>query len=265
MQALLRNDFKWHECTFDVATTKIKLAENNNIIAETNIVAIKDNEISKYVKCSSCGEIVLNNKKSIAKHAAKKCDSQACLTCRYLSSRTQRSSDKKYIPLDNGTYKIKQDIVVSLHCNMNYRGHEITTSEARAICKYRHCTENKDNFIHLNNFFGTNPDAFDDLVTVDALDEKIWSLESKYNDEFCFKAKKKFTLRADVNDRGIITKFRYQKRYDYWDFVYSKKYNKIFWFNGSNYSLTPPRYIESTRIDEIKKIVENIYNYEVKK
>ena len=264
MKILLRKDFKWYECTFDFKRGSI-ITTDNNIIPENDIVAIQDDERSKYVKCIHCGEILRNTKKAIAEHCSKKCDEKACLTCSYKRAKVVNAGEYKYVPLPDGTYKEKYESTVSLYCNLRYSSIDIKSEQARTGCKYRNCAEAKENYTQLDGFFIKHPNAFDDLPTVDALDEKVWTFDSRYNNKFIFKAKKRFTLYANANEKGIITDFIYKKRYSSYSFVYSKKYNQIFWMNGSSYSTSKPYELTSTQFDELKKVIENIYNYEVTK
>jgi hypothetical protein len=258
MKVLLRSDFKWHECGFNTSTGRLLLKDNPNSISDTDVISIHDDERKKYVQCDHCGEILKNTEKAIKEHCSKKCDEKACFTCPYLGEQKYDSKVSKYTLLPDGTYKVKREETASLQCRLNYRRLPINSQEARNSCKYRNCKESEDNFKPINSFFIEYPNAFDELLTVDALSEKEWTFCSHYSNRFDFKARKKFTLYARANAKGIITEFIYKQRHDNYSFMYSKKYNQIFWINGG-YSLNKPYNITATRLEEIKKVIERTW------
>lgn len=267
MEILYSKDLKWYPCKCDNRNMRLNIIFDDRAITigETEVIAVKNDERKKYVKCLQCGEFIPNTKKAIAEHAAKKINESSCFDCPYVRCDFLNDIHNKYKPLPDGTYERTNKSKVKFTCGINWRRTDISSNESRINCKYRNCTDNKENFVPIATFFGQYPDAFNDILTIDALNEKEWELDAKFRDTFIFKAKKRFTLHAEIDYNGIVKHFTYRNRKNWCNFMYSKKYNQIFWMIDGKYKTSSPYFLDNDRKEEINKVIEKLYNYEVKK
>ena len=164
---------------------------------------------------------------------------------------------------EDGTYTRTKKSVCSLTCGYTYRNPLIDDDKARAGCRYRNCGANTVE--PAENFFTKYPGVFDDMATVDALDMGKWKIEGKgRQDNVNFSLKSRYNIVAKTNSLGIIDRFECSYRSNYYDIVYSKKYDKIFMLEGGEYvELTPTNaYVSTTYYNELMKIMRNIYKGE---
>jgi hypothetical protein len=260
MKILRRNTCEWVDVKFNFERGYIYDLDNN-IIYDYEILATENDERDKYVKCLGCGEMVRNTKKAIKDHQDIASSSNHCLTCRLLRRSNTELKKEKYTLNPDGTYTYTMNSTCKLVCaNTYYSSPDINSEDARKKCRYASCAEKGVGNSHY--FFGEYPDAFDYLATVDALDEKTWEFVDYSRRSCSYKARKRFCLNAFINCKGIIYEFYTTYRNRSLRFVYSKKYDQIFWICGREYKKTPEYVIPETRIQEIKALVAKIYHTE---
>lgn len=262
MKALLRSNYQWIDVKYNPSNGCIVGADDVPL-ADGDIIATEDDERSKYVKCAGCGEILRNTKKNISEHISKGESSESCLKCAYMRIANQTIENNRYTLNPDGTYTATIKSKCKLTCGLTYRGMDINDDRARSNCKYTHCKEK--GVVTFDSVFVKYPNVFDDVITVDALDFRKWKFYSKSSARCTYKAKARFNLYAMVNSMGIIEYFRYSYRSYNADFMYSKKYNKIFWMSRSGYDENISRYgisVTDTRKQELLSMVSDIYNKE---
>ncbi len=260
MKILDRQNCEWVEAHWDAHYNTITTQDGLRI-PESQIFAIEDDERDKYVVCASCGEMIPNTKAAIKKHQELMSKSDKCFNCKYLRETNVKTDKKSYTRNEDGTYNYVAKVTSKLLCNVTYSYNDINSENANKNCRYRQCAEK--GVKKIESFFAQYPDAFDCLATVDALDSKIWEFNYIPNHNVCmYKAKKKFTLYAKVNSKGIIREFDcvYRGYSNYC--VYSKKYDKLFWLDGNRYMDRPYYNISDARINEIKTLISQIYTKE---
>lgn len=264
MKILLRSDYKWHEATFDKQEKLFKIDQSIRYggIDEAYIVSVKDDTRNDFVICKGCGEVVPNTKAEIKNHLELGTSSKACFHCKKMKEQKQVVvGERKYTLNEDGTYTISEKRNSILCCsNRNYyAGPYIDSEDARRNCMYSRCASaGVEGYV---DTFTKYPGLFDEIITIDALNKKKWKFESKYSDSILFKATGSLRLYARANNYGIIDRFTYSFRsYDY-DFVYSKKYNKIFWLNYGKYiEKVPSSNITASNLAKIMEKVVEVYD-----
>jgi hypothetical protein len=95
---------------------------------------------------------------------------------------------------------------------------------------------------------------------LDSFDEKHWTYTpSNKTNCFIFKARKRFTLKAIVNNFGIVDYFEYHQDGGIHRVAYSSKYDKLFWkFDGGKWT-DSISVVDDTRQQEIYNVISNIY------
>lgn len=268
MKALFRNDYQWHEIELDYMSDRIYMKGTKEMVYMTDIVAIKDNSASDYVTCSHCGTKILNTPKAIQQHKELHMSNQSCFNCPYMRSVPQITLGEEYEPSEDNTYTKTKKETVNCMCVAHYPNHNINSDLARKYCYYKDCANAE--MKSYSNFFSEHPNVFDDIITVDALDPNKWKAARKesYRDHIrkhtnncvLIKTTSRLNLYAVVNDFGIIDVFQYRYKNNRFNFVYSKKYDKIFWISGSNYTENKPYYlITESAMDTLKKKVSELY------
>ena len=232
-----------------------KYVYDNNIIDECNILTVLDTGKQEFVKCSACGEMVRNTKKAIEEHLAKGQSYQACAACPF--ARISSSVNKKIKLTKNDDNTLRRVINDNVKITCNYNTYFDVTSEERLTrCLYAKCS--KDTIMTDGSFFGKYPNAFDDMITVDAVKFKeIYESGSKTN----LRLKCRGIIEAIANSKGIIDSFRVYARYENRQVYYSKKYNELFCVNKGKYvKFVPTWTFTQDKIDYIKKTIANMYN-----
>jgi hypothetical protein len=260
MEVLLRQDYKWHKCHFDPNNGLIILDESKKACDDTKIVAVKDDERKKYVFCEACGCYVENTAEARAKHAAQGTTSQTCLHCMFLARGDSNQKTEEFELNEDGTYNIVTRENVQLMCRKRYNYCDINSKDARNNCMYKKCAGAI--FHEHATIFNSYHGAFDAIATVDAISEKKWKYEQKIGDIHWFKARKKYHVFAIVNAMGIIDHFVYSFNGYEHSFVYSKKYDKIFWLEYQNYTDKYPFRSHPERVEELTAIAREIYTKE---
>lgn len=261
MKILLRSDYTWHEATYDVKSQIFNV--DGNPIQYTSVVSIKDDNRNQYVTCKGCGATIPNNPEDIAKHMALGTSRETCLTCQFKRPNYTSLSrdDVSLIRNDDNTYTEVQKRNLTLYClQQYYKGHRTNIHDPNGMshCIYKDCaTKGTTSF---TDFFTEHPNIFDDIITVDALDKKKWHFISKADHVIIFTAMGSPRLHAKANHMGIIDRFTLEFRSSAYDFVYSNKYDKIFWMRYGNYTEEcPVCSISATSLANIYKKVSNIY------
>lgn len=268
MKVLLRSDYKWHDVTYDMGKDTIFEAlpdtSSKKKVYECDIISIQDDDRQKYLTCANCGTIIFNDPKEIRKHLALSHSSKACFGCRLfrqiqrdeISSNIQKQKDGRYILIS------KKEVGFICGKGSYYSRINIDSPQARQSCMYANCTRQTLQPLS-RGIFDDYPDPFEDVVTIDALNKEKWQFEENYGDHFIFAATGKIRLLAHVNNKGIIRHFKYIKRNRVFRFVYSPKYEQIFWFDyyGDIYKTTNDDCSEAalkTILNKVKEVYKEV-------
>lgn len=256
MKAILRNydNEEYVVKNIEVAYND-KYTCNNKIIEETNILTMLDNK-SKFLKCTACGELVRNTKKDIEKHLDRTSSYENCIGCPHLKSEILKNVATKYTKKEDDTFVLSSKSNVNLVCG-NKIFHNVSITDAKRLdyCAYKKCT--KGTLLASETFFSQYPNAFDEMITVDAIKFKNVCVNYSYTE---LQLKCRGSLFACVNNKGIVDFFKFRTHYVDYILYYSKKYNKIFYNNRNRYQeWNCDYYVSSDRIDYIKKTIANLY------
>ena len=264
MKILLRSDYKWHEATFDTQEKLFKIDRNVHYggLDEAYIVSVKDDTRNEFVICKGCGEAIQNNKEAIKAHLELGKSSHACFSCKKMKENGATIiGENKYTLNEDGSYTVEEKRKSILRCSNRsyYSGPSIDSEDARKSCRYASCAS--AGVQKYEDTFTKYPGLFDELATIDALNKKKWKFETKGSDYILFKATGYMRLFARANKYGIIDKFTYSYRSHDYDFVYSKKYNKIFWFNYGKYvEKAPSSNVTAANLAKIIEKVADVYD-----
>ena len=225
-----------------------------NSIKETDILTVLEKE-NDFVTCSACGQLIKNTPKAIREHIARKESYKGCLECQYLKTRENKNQKIKYALNEDGTFHRVLNDDVSLVCNASYRYAGITSEERLQNCPYAKCS--KETISSNNGFFDKYPNAFDEMITVDAIKfKKICS----YNGKTFLQLRCRGSIEACANKKGIVDYYKVKTKNDSMRAYYSKKYNKLFKESNKRYSEIASNYYWSDdKLDYIKKTIANLY------
>lgn len=231
-----------------------------NEIRYDNIVSVSRDNRKKFVKCSSCGEII--KKADIDEHRAKGSTSATCFGCPQLYERSGKQLSVKYSLQEDGSYvgTIKKN--VKLICNQNYyHRHDINSQDARDHCRYKNCATAEMNKIE--DIFTKYPGVFDDIITVDSVLDAGFK-ERRDNNRIglvYYTLKARNNIVAVVNKMNIVEHFNISYRSDRWNVVYSKKYNMLFKMsNGTYQEFRCPYGMPTDTFARIKEKIASLYN-----
>jgi hypothetical protein len=257
MRVLLRHNYQWVNAIYDEKHDVIITTEKT-IYKDTDIIAVKNDERSKYVKCDNCGSVIEDSSDAIETHMDRYKSLDFCLGCRHLSKHKLNIVEQHMEKRDDGFYNITPTYKYRCSCYALYN--ETPIDEAKSDggqCLYRTC----NSFHKIQTFHSQYPNAFNKIATVDSLADDKWTYRDKTEDYFRYKARKRFTVIALVNKFGIIDRFIYKDGGNNYEFMYSCKYNKLFWLSDTTY-IEENANVSESRQNEIINIVSEIYKGE---
>lgn len=262
MKILLRNwedsHYVWKDATW--IGGKFFTEPGKDAINHINILAIKNDErAEKYVMCAHCGAMVKNDPVSIEAHFAEVEAKRDCLKCQYLYERVITTTNKKYTKNEDGTYDIVKNVNASLRCKQEYYSPpEINSDRAKQICHFYKCR--RRGMQEISDTFTKYPGVFDKSVTIDTLIAKKYVYESYIDGFFEYDLKCRNTVKACVNNAGIVDHFVIKSRGHRYIAFYSAKYNKVFWIaNGRDYTETMPYYMTDNKLETAMKKISDLY------
>ena len=254
MKVFSRTTYEWHKAKYSAKYDQIIIKDVGAIEDnDFDILAIENDERTKYVKCANCGEILLNEESVLEAHAKRYESLDCCLHCGSLKKNEQSRGEDKVTKNEDGTYTSETPIVYKFTCRCNNKSID---ESKQSVCTYKKC----NTFKQLEDIHLSYPGLFDKLATLDSFDEKHWTYTpSNKTNCFIFKARKRFTLKAIVNNFGIVDYFEYHQDGGIYRVAYSNKYDKLFWkFDGGKWK-DSASVVPDTRQQEIYNVISNIY------
>lgn len=262
MKVLLRSyekePFVWKEAERDLNNNFVV---DGKVFKETDIVSVAEMDKNKFVKCANCGSIIPNNSRAIKAHRNISCDWKNCLKCKNLRITTQTEKSKNFIKNENGNFDMTARSVVSLRCGAAWNGKDILNDAARTDCRFAGCKNAQ--MLPIDDFFSKNPDAFDDMITVDKIVKNGYTQTWKSGDYTGYELKARNRIYAYVNKFNIVEKFQIVYRYNDDTVVYSKKLDKIFSINNSNNGKYKEPHIwnmPDESLENVRKKIASLYN-----
>ena len=203
-------------------------------VHQINILSVKDDNRIGYVVCGNCGEMIENTPEAIEKHYEEREALRDCLACGSLAEYgNRRDKESTYMKNEDGTYHVTHTYNIKLQCDYGYWSYDIDSKEAINQCPYYQCR--KRGVQPINDIFVSHPEPFVKQLTVDALNKKKYQFLRYSDGYFQYDMKLRGTLKAMVNDFGIVEYFMFENRGWVYRLYYSDKYNKLFYADRTTY------------------------------
>lgn len=227
-------------------------------VAQTEILAVAEDNRIGYVRCANCGKIIKNDPESIEAHYKEEEAKKNCLTCPKVTVYgDKRNVEKTYEPNDDGTFNIIEKCVALLGCQASYYKREIHSSDAAANCIYSRCR--RSGVADIDDVFVKYPGLFDKQITIDTLIANKYERCDYSNGYHIYDMKMRSTLFAYVNEMGIVDHFEVVFKGWNYQFYYSARYNKLFFYDWSKYDERVSNHISDAKKDAILTKLDKLY------
>jgi hypothetical protein len=255
MQILLRRwDDKlyvWKDATFNNDTYTV----DGYDIRETNILAVKDGDGGKYVRCGFCNEKLDNNPEAIEKHFVEQEAQRDCLKCIHMQFNKRTNPKRTVTKGENGMYNISETYSASLNCRYSYLDPNSEAGKEQCVYNQHRAHGVKP----IGGLLMHHPDLFEKQITVEALKAKGYEFVRRYDGYFMYDMKLRNSLFAHVNECGIVDHFSASYRYETRSFHYSATQGKLFYEGNGKYVEGQPWNWSDTKYNSVKKKIEALY------
>jgi hypothetical protein len=238
MEILLRSNcdrnYTWRNATWRAGRYYIvdEFGIESNV-RETDILAVRNDERIGKVMCAHCKELIDNNTESVERHFAEKEANRNCLKCEYLEIGRKKGVERTYTEAEDGKYAVTETYVTNLACGYSYSSYDINDSRVERNCMHTQCR--RYGVMQINDIFIQYPEPFVRQITVDVLNAKKYQCEGWQGGFFVYDMKSRGTLKACVNELGIVDHFIVGYRGWNYHMYYSDKYNKLFIQDSGRY------------------------------
>ena len=263
MKVLLRkyNDkyYVWMDAVWSNGKYYVINGDGKFEFGTSHILAIKDDERVGSVMCQSCGAIVKNDHESIEAHYTEQEAKKDCFSCGYVRAvaGTKYNTQSKYEENDDGTYHITQTFDAHLNCGAGYWGVDINSKDVKKVCTFYACRRN--GMGKINDPFIKYPGLFEKQITVDLLTGKKYISDGYSCGYFDYDLKCRGTLRACVNELGIVDHFVLSYRSYSYNLYYSEKYDMLFYEKYGQYNDGAPWGIPDAKMKQVKEKIAELY------
>lgn len=232
----------------------------NEEIEVTDIVSIKEDNREKYVRCIHCGTIIKDDLKSIEKHFADEEAKKDCFNCSCLRLSSQTNMKQAYTKNEDGTYHRVATSDVTLLCNQFWPARSIDHPDVNQGCVCYQCR--KSGTEPVSDVFMEYPGLFDKQITVDVLKANGFEYDGYKNGYFEYDLKLRGSLKACVNELGIVDHFLVKYSYYSVWVRYSEKYNKLFYIDRGNYYGNEKVSVSTSKHNSVLKKISTLYKEE---
>lgn len=223
-----------------------------------HILAVSEDDRANYVRCKHCGALIENTPEAIERHFAAKEAEKDCLKCNHLRPYgNKKNSNTTYVLNADGTYSISEAYVSKLGCNISYYTEDINSAAAQRNCIYSRCR--RSGVKPIDDVFVKYPNPFNKQLTIDFLDKKKFVCEGHRNGYYEYDLKLRDTLKACVNEQGVVDHFRVSIRGWSWHLYYSDTHNKIFYSNYGTYNDNCCEIMSEAKVNQIIAKLSKIY------
>lgn len=258
--------YVWKDATYKNGRFYIQEPGWGEMNVETvNILSIKDDNRKDSVVCANCGEIIANNPESIEKHFADIEAKRNCFKCGSLSRNSHSIVNEAYTKNDDGTYNFTSTVNVSLKCRQQwYNSPSIDSDAAKKICIYHRCR--RSGVTAIEDMFTKYPDLFKKQLAVDVLIEKKFTCEGHNYGYFEYDLKCRNTIKACVNELGIVDHFIVKCRSGRHYVYYSAVYELLLFNDGyGKYTTDIPYGMTENKLNQLKTKISALYKEEESK
>lgn len=234
------------------------ISETGENISMTNILAVTEDPRIGYVQCYHCGALIKNDPESIEQHFSETESAKDCLQCEKMVVYGDKTKLTKTIE-DNkdDSYNIVEKYTAKLGCRAYYYTVNINSADARRHCVFYRCR--KAGVRPINDAFVNYPGLFEKQITADTLIANKCTFERYSNGYYEYDLKMRGTVKACVNELGIVDHFTVStKGWNYY-FYYSDKYKKLFFSDYQRYDENTGNYLTTAKEDSIIKKLSKIY------
>lgn len=237
---------------------------NDQMVYQTNILAINEDDRANYVKCAHCGATIKNDPESIEAHFAEREAQRNCMSCgEMVHYGDEKNINVQYTKNEDGTYRFTKTCDTKLGCSYaawrNYR--DINTEAAKDGCQYFQCR--KRGVEKIDDTFVKYPGLFNKQITIDLLIKNGFLskryMGDRWNEWTIDLGLRGNTLHAVVNELGIVDRFFIHHRYERYTAYYSEKYDKLFFEYGRKYTDIVPDALSQAKYNSAKKIIAKLY------
>lgn len=222
------------------------------------ILAVSEDNRANYVRCANCGALIENTPESIEQHFAEKEAEKDCFKCNRLRTYGNKmNASITYAPNADGTYSVSETYVSKLGCTVNYYTEDINSASAKKNCIYSRCR--RAGVKPINDVFVQYPNPFNKQLTIDFLDKKKFTCDGYKNGYYEYDLKLRNTLKACVNDNGIIDHFRINMRGWNYNIYYSDTHNKLFYACYGRYDDKCSDIMSDAKVDQILAKLSKLY------
>lgn len=235
-------------------------------INRTNILAIKDDNRSEYVICHHCGTMIHNDPESIEAHFVEMEANKDCFQCSSLRKHRVKTSKAEVVENIDGEFNVVETYKADLRCGQSYwNPPQINSEEAKNYCVHYRCR--RVGVKPIEDIFTKYPGLFDKYVSVDVLQEKKCAYDGYFDGFFEYDLKHRNTIKACVNELGIINHFIIKVRSHKYIAFYSAKYDKLFFAtsNRRDYDESMPYYMTDNQYNKAKEKISALYKEEESK
>lgn len=226
-------------------------------LEQFNILSIKEDDRCKYVRCSYCGTYIKDDPKSIEEHFVESESKKDCFKCRNLRTYGVTNPTKSYEKNANGTYRQTVVSDVNLHCGNVYPSQDINAVNLSRYCAFYHCR--RSGVKKVSDILIEYPDPFNKQITVDLLKAKGFEYERYHNGYFEYDLKMRNTLKACVNELGIVDHFIVKHRGYSFLAYYSEKYDELFYVESGKYIMRDEDYVSESKHSASKGKISSLY------
>ena len=224
-------------------------------VKESNIAAV-DGARKGYVVCLNCGAMIEDSEEKIEEHYKERENGKDCAICEKLKYGSTKTNWNRTLKVhDDRTYHVMEDFTSNLYCGMYYGN--VDVKEAEGNCTFFKCR--KSGVRKPNSIFARYPELFDTVITADALIAKKFRFDNHDGRYFIYDLKSRGTIKACVNNLGIVECFRVSSNGSLVYFYYSEKYDKMFFDNGSRYNEGYPYWFKEKKFEEAKAKIKALY------
>lgn len=226
-------------------------------ISQKEIIAVEDDTRDGYVACANCGKLIKNDPESIEAHFAEEEAKKDCFKCGYLRVRDKTNLGSDYKRNENGEFVVTESFTASLQCSVGYWYKDIDSEDAKNECIYKKCR--KCGVVPIDDIFVKYPGVFEKFLTVDTLIAKKCESEGLRGGHFEYDLKCRNTLKACVNEMGVVDHFRLYYRNHSCSLYYSDKYNRLFTASCGQYSEEAPYGVPDAKMEQIRDKIVALY------
>ena len=257
LRALGKDQYKWFDAIYSSDYNNFMV--NGNIIAETSIVAVHEDNRNEYVKCSKCGKSFKRGSKESTEHVTPVMDTSKCLECGRLRYTPTEDSKVSYTKRNDGLYVKTETMPCILKCAASgYPYDTIESENARTYCIHNTCKN--ANMLEFSDFFTENPGVFDHIITKDRLEALGHIPMSGYDSTTEYKLNLRNQVWAVANKLGIIDHFILTYRRETYTLYYSKTNNMVYYINDRKYCVWDPYNMPESSKQMIRTKLAELYS-----